>query len=265
MLTALLVALFAGLATTIGGFLVTHRKFQHASTLAIGLAFAAGAMIFVSFVEMIPLGIDSMQRSGVEHASWWVFLAFFVGMSVVALIDRVLPDSFNPSHNEGREDELSQQGKKANRQLMRSGLMVGLVLALHNFPEGMSTFFASYQDLSVGATLAIAVAIHNIPEGIAVAAPIYAATKSRSKAIFWTTLSGLTEPLGALVGAFLVAYLLPPAIFGVLFGLVAGMMTFISFDELLPAAQRYASKSHHVVYSLASGMVVVAISLLLTF
>lgn len=264
MLLALAVSLLAGLATTVGGVMATHRKFQDRQMLAVGLAFAAGAMIFVSLVEMLPLGVDSMHRAGVAQPTWWVLATFFVGMGLVALIDRLLPSGFNPSHIEGRESRLSGQDKKDNRALMRSGLMVAVVLALHNFPEGMSTFIASYQDISVGLTLALAIAIHNIPEGIAVAAPVFAATGSRRKAVRWATISGLTEPLGALVAAALISYLVPPAFFGVLFGLVAGMMVFISFDELLPAAQRYASRFHYVVYGLAGGMAIVALSLLLT-
>ena len=127
----------------------------------------------------------------------------------------------------------------------------------------MSTFVASYQDIQVGLTLALAIAVHNIPEGIAVAAPVYAATRSRKQAVWWATLSGLTEPLGAIVAALLIAWVLPPALFGVFFGFVAGMMVFIAVDELLPAAQRYQTDKHQSIYGLLAGMAMVAVSLLL--
>lgn len=263
MLVALLVALFAGLATTAGGYLATHPKFADRAVLAIALAFAAGAMIFVSLVEMLPLGIESLTDSFGDSATAVAFGAFFVGMVVVAVIDKLLPHSLNPSELEGREDKLTASDKRINKRLLRSGFLVAFVLALHNFPEGVSTFFATYQDLSVGLTLALAIAIHNVPEGIAVAAPIYSATKSRKKAVLWSTLSGLAEPFGALVAALVLSFFVPTALFGVLFGLVAGMMVFLSFDELLPAAGRYAKRTHHVIYGAAGGMATVALSLVL--
>lgn len=255
MIFALFVALFASLATSIGGLLATHKKVVHRAVLAVALAFSAGAMLLVSFVEILPLGI---QTSGNDKAAQWVvYGAFFAGIGLVMLVDRLLPKSLNPSEIEGQEETLG------NKHLLRSGALVAVVLALHNFPEGMSTFFATYEDASIGITLAVAIAIHNIPEGIAVAAPVYAATKSRAKAFWWATLSGGAEFLGALGGAVLVTTILPPYMFGVLFGLVAGMMVFLAVDELLPAARRYQTKNHQVVYGLLGGMVAVALSLLL--
>lgn len=259
MVTAFLITLLAGLATSIGGLLATHKKVLDRPLLAVALAFAAGAMLFVSFVEILPLGLEGADGA----MEWLVYGAFFAGIAVVLMIDRILPKSLNPNELEGGEDGLSSHDTKANKKLLRSGLLVALVLALHNFPEGMSTFMASYQDLTVGIALAIAIAIHNIPEGIAVAAPVYAATKSRKKAFWWATASGLTEPLGALVGIALLQLIIPAELMGLLFGFVAGMMVFVAIDELLPAARRYQTDKHQVVYGLIAGFTVVALSLLL--
>lgn len=261
---ALLLSLLAGLATSVGGLLALHRKVLERPFLAASMAFAAGAMLFVSFVEIIPLGITAMLEAYDDNtARWWVYGAFFVGILLVAAIDKVLPKSLNPNEIEGKEDALSTGDKRHNKRLLRSGLLVALVLALHNFPEGMSTFFATYQDVAAGAVLAIAIAIHNIPEGIAVAAPVYAATGSRKKAFWWATLSGLAEPIGALVAFGLVSVFIPEYLFGIMFGLIAGMMVFIAIDELLPGARRYQTDKHQVVYGLLAGMVIVAASLLL--
>lgn len=259
MITAFLITLLAGLATSIGGLLATHKKVLDRPMLAVALAFAAGAMLFVSFVEILPLGLKGADGA----MEWLVYMAFFAGIAVVLMIDRVLPKSFNPNELEGGEEGLSSGDTKANKRLLRSGLLVALVLALHNFPEGMSTFLASYQDLTVGIALAIAIAIHNIPEGIAVAAPVYAATKSRKKAFWWATASGLAEPLGALVGIALLHLIVPAEFMGLLFGSVAGMMVFVAIDELLPAARRYQTDKHQVVYGVLAGFAVVALSLLL--
>lgn len=261
MIYALLITLLAGLATSIGGLLATHKKVLDRPLLATSLAFAAGAMLFVSFVEILPLGL-AMGGEG-KVMDWLVHAAFFAGIVVVLVIDRLLPKSLNPNELEGGEEGLSHSDTKANKRLLRSGLLVALVLALHNFPEGMSTFLASYEDLMVGITLAVAIAIHNIPEGIAVAAPVYAATKSRKKAFWWATASGLAEPLGALVGIALLQLIIPAEFTGLLFGFVAGMMVFVAIDELLPAARRYQTDKHQVVYGLMAGFAVVALSLLL--
>ena len=262
MIIALLLALLAGLATSIGGLLALHKKLLERSFLAMAMAFAAGAMLFVSFVEIIPLGQQALEQAyDTRTASWIVYAMFFVGILLVALVDRLLPKSLNPNEIAGKEDELSLRDKRDNKRLLRSGLLVAVVLALHNFPEGASTFFATYQDIGAGIALAIAIAIHNIPEGIAVAAPVYAATGSRRKAFWWATVSGLTEPLGALVAFGLVSLVVPEALFGVVFGLIAGMMVFVAIDELLPAARRYQTDKHQVVYGLLAGMMMVALSL----
>lgn len=260
MITALMITLLAGLATSIGGLLATHKNMLKRSYFAVALAFAAGAMLFVSFMELLPLGVDSQQGDG---AVWVVYGAFFAGIILVAMIDHFLPHSLNPSEVEGKEEHLNRTDKRSNKRLLRSGILVAIVLALHNFPEGMSTFLAVNEDLSVGIALAIAIAIHNIPEGIAVAAPIYAATKSRKRAFWWATVSGLTEVVGGIFGMLLVGVLLPAAFMGIVFGLVAGMMVFVAIDELLPAARRYQTDKHQVVYGLLAGMMVMAVSLLL--
>lgn len=258
MLLAFVVTLLAGLATSVGALFATNKRFLERSTLAVALAFAAGAMLFVSFVEILPY---SLQNEG--SSNWLIFGAFFAGMALVALIDRLLPSSINPSEIEGKESRLKSADKKEQRRLLRSGILVAIVLALHNFPEGLSTFLATYQDLAIGLTLAVAIAIHNIPEGIAVAAPIYAATKSRKKAFWWATASGLAEPAGALLGFMLISILVPHEFMGAILGLVAGMMVFVATDELLPAARRYQTDKHQVVYGLIAGMLVVALTMLL--
>lgn len=264
MVLALLVSLFAGLATSVGGLLVVGRRTVERSRLGVSLAFAAGAMLLISLMEVLPLGLTALgQEYPPMPAASLAYGAFFVGILLVLGIDRFLPAELNPNETEGREAEMSAGEAHQVRYLMRSGLLVALVLSLHNLPEGMATFFATYADPQVGITLAIAIAIHNVPEGIAVAAPVYAATRSRAKALLWATASGLTEPLGALLGLALVSFVVPQSLFGVIYGLVAGMMVFLALDELLPGAWRYQTHAHQTVYGMLAGMVVVALSLVL--
>ena len=264
MVLALTVSLLAGLATTIGGLLVLNRRTLQREWLAVALAFAAGAMIVVSLVQIVPLGIEYLMEAFTERVSLAIaWASFFGGIAIVLAIDRLLPDVLNPNEMEGRENTLQPAETAGAKSLMRSGALVALVLGLHNFPEGMATFFTTYQDPRVGITLAVAIAIHNVPEGIAVAAPVYAATKSRKKAFWWATFSGLTEPIGALFGALLVSWIVPVQFFGIFYGAVAGMMIFLALDELLPGAWRYQTDKHQTVYGMLGGMAAMAMSLIL--
>nr|NLD40530.1 zinc transporter ZupT [Actinomycetales bacterium] len=265
MVLALVVSLLAGLATSVGGALALRGPFPKRSSLAIALAFAAGAMVLISLVQIIPLGINFMREAGSSERSAFavVWVSFFVGIGIVLAIDRFLPGSLNPNEMAGAESDITLADTRETRHVMRSGLLTAAVLALHNFPEGMATFFTTYQDPQVGITLAIAIAIHNVPEGIAVAAPIYAATGSKKKAFWWATLSGLTEPLGGVIAALLVGFVVPPHFFGIFYGIVAGMMVFLALDELLPGSWRYQTDKHQTVYGMLGGMAVMALSLVL--
>ncbi len=266
MLFAFTLSLLAGLATAIGGCLAIHKKMVNRGAMAVVLAFAAGAMLFVSFAEILPIGIESLEpQMGGRDASLLTYGMFVLGAVFVAVIDKFLPQSFNPSKVEGREGSLDTKERQDNKRLMRSGVLVALVVALHNLPEGIATFLGALESPEIGLTLATAIAIHNIPEGIAIAAPVYAATKSKTKAVLWATVAGLAEPVGALIGFFFLSMLLPEEIFGVVFGLIAGMMVFISVDELLPAARRYRTSTHQVAYGLIGGMMLMAVSILLLY
>ncbi len=264
MVLALTVSLLAGLATSIGGLLVLNKRTLQREWLAVALAFAAGAMIVVSLIQIVPLGVEYMMEEFSERTSLLiVWTSFFGGILLVLAIDRLLPEVLNPNEMEGREDSLDVDDAASTKSLIRSGALVALVLGLHNFPEGMATFFTTYQDPHVGITLAVAIAIHNVPEGIAVAAPVYAATKSRKMGFWWATISGLTEPVGALFGALLVSWVVPAQFFGVFYGAVAGMMIFLALDELLPGAWRYQTDKHQTVYGILGGMAAMATSLVL--
>merc|ERR1712048_560896 len=150
-----------------------------------------------------------------------------------------------------------------HEQLTHMGWAMAAAIAIHNFPEGMVTYLAYTQDTAVGAALAIGIAIHNIPEGLCVAMPLYYATGRRWYAFMWGSLSGITEPFGALLVWAVLSSGLSGNVDGILFGIVAGMMTVISVDELIPTAHKYASSGKTVTYSLIFGMFFIAASLML--
>lgn len=236
---ALLAATLAGAATVIGGLMALHPGMRRRGPLAMGLAFAAGVMIVLSTVEILPLTLTTLRGSGVSAAGWWTVGTFAAGVGLVLVIDALLPHSINPADVAGAEDEQDPDDLLANQRLLRSGLLVALIIGAHNLPEGLMTFLATLESPRLGATMVVAIAIHNIPEGMAVAAPIFTATGSRRKALRWAALSGLAEPVGAIVGYFVLRAVLPPELLVLTLALVAGMMIAISLRELLPSARRY--------------------------
>ena len=263
-LVAFGLTLFAGLSTGIGSTLALFTKRTNTKFLSLALGFSAGVMIYVSFVEIFFKGRRILADEAVfgeRFGTWITVLAFFGGMALIAVIDKLVPKVENP-HEMRKVEEIGDDLK--NRKLARMGVFTALAIAIHNFPEGLATFTAALSDPGLGIAIAVAIAIHNIPEGIAVSVPVYYATGNRKKAFWLSFASGLAEPVGAGIG-FLV--LLPflgndNTLMGIIFAAVAGIMVFISFDELLPAAEEYGE--HHLsVYGLFAGMAVMAFSLLM--
>lgn len=268
---ALGLTLFAGLSTGIGSALAFFAKKTNTRFLSLALGFSAGVMIYVSFMEIMVKAKEALQGDlGEVAGTWAAVLAFFGGIALIAIIDKFVPSYENP-HEMHRIEEMSgdipkegndletEAGKK---KLFRMGTMAALAIGIHNFPEGLATFTAALSDPNLGIAIAVAIAIHNIPEGIAVSVPIYYATGDKKKAFLYSFLSGLAEPVGALVGYLLLMPFMSDTVFGVIFAGVAGIMVFISLDELLPAAEEYGE--HHMsIYGLVAGMAVMAVSLLL--
>ncbi|WP_027177569.1 zinc transporter ZupT [Maridesulfovibrio bastinii] len=266
LLFAFSLTLFAGLSTGIGSALAFFSSRTNTKFLALALGFSAGVMLYVSFIEIFVKAREALIAAwGTTGGNWGATTAFFAGIAISAIIDKLVPDVENPHEVQLVEDmEDSQAIAEARKKndLMRMGVFTALAIAIHNFPEGLATFTAAMSDPELAIPIAIAIAIHNIPEGIAVSVPVFYATGSRSKA-FWLSLSsGLAEPIGAGIGFLLLMPFMSQAVFGVLFGIVAGIMVFISLDELLPAAETYGE--HHLcIYGLVAGMFVMALSLLL--
>lgn len=260
-LFALGLTLFAGLSTGLGSMMAFFSKKFNPKFLASSLGFSAGVMIYVSLVEIFAKAKASLSALyGNKEGYWYTVIAFFCGIAIIAIIDKLVPSFENPHEvknlKEGEEDP------NHKTKLMRMGLFSALAIGIHNFPEGLATFIGALQEPTLGVSIAIAIAIHNIPEGIAVSVPIYYATKSRGKAFSYSFLSGLAEPIGAVIGYFLLRSFFNEAAFGVIFAVVAGIMVYISLDELLPTAEEYGE--HHVaIGGLIAGMVVMAVSLVL--
>lgn len=293
---ALGLTLFAGMATGIGSIVAFTARRTDYRFLSVATGFSAGVMLYVSFVEIFLKGVEHLtDRYGDYWGPWANAAAFFGGMLLIGLIDNLVPAAENPHETHTEEETAPLHDTSApipvsyraagyaavgseplehdhgvrRGKLMRLGLFTALAIAIHNFPEGLATFLAALQDPAIGIAIAFAVALHNIPEGISVSVPIFYATGDRKKAFVYSFLSGLAEPFGAGIAyLFLLMFTggeaggIPPQVTGVLFGGVAGIMVYISLDELLPTSRAYG-RGHDSLFGLVAGMLVMALSLLL--
>lgn len=249
---AFVLTLIAGLSTGIGSLIAYLIRKPKMIYLSFSLGFSAGVMIFVSFVELLPQSVNQIgQVTGI--------IVFFLGILLTTFIDMLIPEARNPHHY---KEMPNGQTLKADKILLRTGLFTALAIAIHNFPEGLTTFGTTLVDERLGIVIALAIAIHNIPEGISVSVPIFYATGNRKKAFQYSFLAGLAEPFGAVIGFLILLPFLSSLLLSSLLAFVAGIMVYISIDELLPMAHQYGH-SHTVILGFILGMALMAISLLM--
>ena len=250
---ALILTLLAGLSTGIGSTIAYFIRRPKMVYLAFSLGLSAGAMVYVSLVEMLPQAQDLIGHgAGV--------LIFFLGLLFIGIVDLLVPEVENPHHFEEMDEATASY--RDEHKLMRAGVLTAIAIGIHNLPEGLATFASALSDVRLGVLIAMAIAIHNIPEGIAVSVPIFYATSSRNKAFFYSFLSGISEPIGAVLGFLVLAPFLTPGFLAGTLALAAGIMIYISLDELLPTAHRYG-QGHFVIAGVVLGMLLMAVSLLL--
>lgn len=260
--TAFLLTLIAGVATGIGSFIAFFAKKTNTRFLCLSLGFSAGVMIYVSMIEIFQQANKSLVLAlGEKIGSIVNVIAFFCGIFIIAIIDKLVPSEENP-HEIKKIEDINEDKINKNKSLLRTGVFTAIAITIHNFPEGLATFVSALNDVSLAIPITIAIAIHNIPEGISVSVPIYYATGDKKKAFLYSFLSGMSEPLGAIIGYTLLRNIINDITLGVLLSSVAGIMVFISLDELLPTARKYGE--HHIsIYGLIAGMAVMAISLIM--
>ena len=252
----LLLTLCAGMSTLLGGFVTFFVKRYNLKALSVGLGFSAGVMIYVSLSELMAEAPEMLSAYYSQMpARFLAFGGFLFGIIIAVLIDYFIPD-----HIESDFLNTSKICQKKHR-IKRAGLITAMAVTLHNFPEGMATFLVSSQDIMLGIPVAIAIAIHNIPEGIAIALPIFHATGKKRLAILYSFLSGISEPVGGLIGVVLLKTIMPAQSIGIMTAAVAGIMVYLSFDTLLPLAREYG-ENHHVIIGIVSGMLVMSLGLI---
>ncbi|HOI82672.1 MAG TPA: zinc transporter ZupT [Campylobacterales bacterium] len=260
LLWAFALTLMAGLSAGIGALIILTIKNPSKVFLSIGLGFSAGVMLYVSFMEILPSAIVELAKDATpKGAEMMGVFAFFIGIGISALIDKLVPNEINPHE---LHDDKAIDAKNA-AFLKKTGIFTAVAIAIHNFPEGFATFLFALSEPNAGIVVAAAIAIHNIPEGIAVALPIYMATKSRSKAFWLSFASGFAEPLGAFLGFLVLSVVLVTGGFiGIAMAAVAGIMVYVCLDELLPASRVYGNE-HLAILGVTAGMAVMAVSLIM--
>lgn len=260
--------LFAGLSTAVGGAIAFFHKRENDSGkfLSASLGFSAGVMIYISLVELMAQASGGLRKEcGDFQGGVYAVLAFLAGLLITLVIDKMVPEVENPHHvrKQAEVEEAAHATSEERAKLGRAGLVFALVIGIHNFPEGLATFAGGLSGMRVGIPIAIAIALHNIPEGVAIGVPILYATGSRKKAFWYSLLSGLAEPAGALIGFLILAPFVTPMLLAIIFAVISGIMVYISFDELLPMAETYGE--HHIALAgVLSGMVFMGLGLEIT-
>ena len=256
-----ILSLIAGLCTGVGAAVALFMRKTDTRLLTFALGASAGVMVYISFMELMPTATRLL--GGAQEGKWPLLLAFFGGMALACIIDHLIPEDENPHevHDAAELDRVQATGQFSGRESVRRGaILFAIAMAVPNFPEGMATVAAAFDNTDTALSVALAVAVHNMPEGIAVAIPLLYATGDRAKAFRLATLTGLAEPLGAIICLLILLPFMSSLVLAILFAIVAGIMVYISFDELLPMAERWGH--HHLsIYGVTAGMLLMALTL----
>lgn len=240
---AFILSSIAGVSTIIGSLIIFISKKRTLNFLIGGIAFASGVMFFLSILDLIPESIIFLTNSYKIKPSILITLVFFVlGVCLSIIINKLFPSTMN------------------NKNLYKLGIITMIGITIHNIPEGIATFITTNENIKLGISITIAITMHNIPEGISIALPIYYYTKSKKKAIFYTVICALSEPIGAII-AYL--FLKPNYLtLGIVYAIIAGIMTYISMYELFPSITKY--KRYRITYTFyILGLILVIVNKLL--
>lgn len=266
---ALILSTIAGLSTVLGSFVTFFIKENSLKPLSFGLGLSGGVMLFLSLVDLYPESCEMIKNQMGANYTWLSVLFFMIGILIAVLIDFFIPDHIQSNlltKQLGDNKKSVTYAENENApisigKIKKAGILTAIIVAVHNLPEGLATFFTTAQDVMLGLGIVIAIAIHNIPEGMAISIPVYQATHSKRKAFYYSFLSGIAEPIGGVVGFIIIKTLFPNLCIGVLFSLVAGIMTYISLDTLLPLSKDYDS-GHYSITGVVVGMLLMGITLI---
>ncbi len=272
-LTALILSTLAGLSTVLGGFVTFFIKENSLKFLSFGLGLSAGVMLFISLVDLYPESCEMIKNQMGENYLFLTVIFFAIGILTAVLIDYFIPDHLqsqmftkqlgaNEKHEDSTDCKEDENAVISIGKIKKAGILTAIVVAVHNLPEGLATFFLTAQNIMLGIGIVIAIAIHNIPEGMAISIPVYQATHSKRKAFLYSFLSGMAEPVGGVIGFVIIKTLFPTLCVGILFSMVAGIMTYISLDTLLPLSKDYDT-GHYSISGVVLGLLIMGFALVL--
>jgi len=301
---ALLLPMGAGLSTVVGAFAcycisMEEIKKGQSKFLAGSLSYAAGVMIYVSFVALWPEAKEQFESGGTEDellVHLYTGLSFFAGI-IMGFGFKECVNRIDDQRNIRKESHQNKNGLSVEMQsdiakghgsqevgnkseepsvivvatnedarrakILRTGIITAVSIAVHNFPEGLVAFLAAVADWEVGVVTAFAIAVHNIPEGISIAVPYYYASDSMWKAFLVSFLAGLAELFGALIGWAILDDIWGGEAFGALFALTAGIMVYISIAELMPFARNNDPDDKVTTICFFLGMLTIEVSLVI--
>lgn len=271
-LLALILSTLAGLSTILGGVVTFFIKKDSLKLLSFGLGLSAGVMLFISLADLYPEAQEMIKNQMGESFLWLTVVSFAFGILVAVLIDYFIPDHIqenmfdkqigaNEQNIDSTDCVKNENAIISIGKIKKAGITTAIVVAVHNFPEGLATFFTTTQNMTLGLGIVFAIAIHNIPEGIAISIPVYQATHSKRKAFWYSFLSGMAEPVGGVIGFILIQTLFPNICLGILFALVAGIMTYISIDTLLPMSKSYDT-GHYSISGVVLGLIIMGMTMI---
>lgn len=271
-LLALILSTLAGLSTILGGVVTFFIKKDSLKLLSFGLGLSAGVMLFISLADLYPEAQEMIKNQMGESFLWLTVVSFAFGILVAVLIDYFIPDHIqenmfdkqigaNEQNIDSTDCVKDENAIISIGKIKKAGITTAIVVAVHNFPEGLATFFTTTQNMTLGLGIVFAIAIHNIPEGIAISIPVYQATHSKRKAFWYSFLSGMAEPVGGVIGFILIQTLFPNICLGILFALVAGIMTYISIDTLLPMSKSYDT-GHYSISGVVLGLIIIGMTMI---
>ena len=272
-LIALILSTLAGLSTVLGGFVTFFIKENSLKFLSFGLGLSAGVMLFISLVDLYPESCEMIKNQMGENYLFLTVIFFAIGILTAVLIDYFIPDHLqsqmftkqlgaNEKHEDSTDCKVDENAVVSIGKIKKAGILTAIVVAVHNLPEGLATFFLTAQNVMLGIGIVIAIAIHNIPEGMAISIPVYQATHSKRKAFLYSFLSGMAEPVGGVIGFVIIKTLFPTLCVGILFSMVAGIMTYISLDTLLPLSKDYDT-GHYSISGVVLGLLIMGFALVL--
>jgi len=230
-----LLSSIAGISTLIG-FLFIFIKKDREGVISKALGFASGVMLTISIIDLIPNSLDLIiKKYKFIYAVFLALLGFLIGVILSSIID-------------SKVGKASKKGSK----LYKLGIITMLVIMMHNVPEGIATFITTTSNTKLGLILTIAIALHNIPEGISISIPIYYSTNSKLKAFIYTLISGLSEPLGAVIAYLFLSKVVGDTSLGIIYSIIAGMMVNISINELYKESINYNKKNTIIYFVIGS-------------